>query len=213
VARTLIFIASCILLSGGPPSATFGGIAAYEYADVKWPDAVSFLTQSVGVALADVRKVSGFANTARKLGPSGSTGEAFSEDLRTINAISATLRPKIQFAGSPVLLPVDMERLANEIVVSKKFANKDKPDSYLGELRSLAFHPGPYGYRAYFQMRKTSTIMISGSSIYFNPPPGAQWPQLRECAAIIEAAKTAPSASKATPDDNFFNISRNMRPT
>jgi hypothetical protein len=160
-------------------------------AEVNWSAAVSSAKADLGMPLQDLRELDGFAEAARKLGPQTYREEAFGADLQTINVMISVLRPYVGSAGSPVLLPLDAKRLANDMAGSGTLLNKDKTASYFGGLKPLAFHPGPYGYRAYFQLKKTSTVMISGSSIFYQLPGNPKLPTLLSCLALREAARKA----------------------
>jgi hypothetical protein len=107
-------------------------------------------------------------------------------DLATINAVTSLVRPEISFAGSPVLLPFDFAAFVKAIRSSVGVA---ATDVYFGRLKSLAFHPGAYGYRAYLQFKNTSTVMISGSTILYRLPGNPQLPTPNTCGSMIEEAR------------------------
>jgi hypothetical protein len=192
-------LAANTLLDTSKASAT---MAPFEIVDVDWSGAIAVYKALHGDVLSKLRVTKGYQETAAKIAANYAK-ESFGADLQTINAISSTLRPNIYRAGSPVLLPFEMSRLANEMILSGVFTNKGKTGSYFGPLKSLAFHPGPYGYRAYFRLKKTSTVMISGSSILFHVPSNLALPQLEPCRSIIETAQKA-SGDDEGANDKFF---------
>ncbi|WP_441261150.1 hypothetical protein AB7008_48155 [Bradyrhizobium sp. 521_C7_N1_3] len=190
--RTLVRLIAALIIGSLIPNAR-AEMAPYELANIDWNAAVKTFVDTNGDILTAVRKLRGYDSEARKVGPA-IVGAVMSTELQTINVIASTLRPNVFLAGAPVLLPIDFKRLAGEIIASGQIKNKDGPDSYFAPLGSLAFYPGPYGYRAYFRLKNTSTVVISGSSVFYDlsDVAGGRLPILDSCGTIAtNAHKTA----------------------
>jgi hypothetical protein len=198
-----------MLLIGLSTSNVQAAMAPYEFANIDWNAAVKTFTDADGDILTAIRRLKGYDSRARKVRPPDYVDVAVSADLLTMNAISSTLRPNAFLAGSPVLLPIDFKRLAEEMIASGEFKNKDRPDSYFAPLNSLEFYPGPYGYRAYFRLKKTSSVVISGSSVFYDLSNvvGGRLPKLNSCVAIAtNARKTA--SNDQTANKEFYSYLR-----
>src|SRR5581483_5419319 len=124
------------------------------------------------------------------------------DDLATINAVSALFRPDIGSAGSPVLLPFNFTIIDRD-VIDAGAASVGSPPPGFRRLRPLGFYPGPYGYRAYFRLEGTSSVMISGSSIFYRLPGNPPLPTLKTCRSLIEEAR---QTDKVHPADFFKNL-------
>ena len=166
-------------------------MAKVERPNINWAAAInSYTSESKGI-LVRLRKLKGYDQVVRKMSLANVNDKSIADDLRTINAVSSLLRDKISSAGSPVMLPLENSRLINEMIASGSFTNKRATASYFGDLVSLQFQPGPYGYRAYFRLRDTklSSVMISGSSIFYKIPLERKMKDLRRCEEMIDQAK------------------------
>jgi hypothetical protein len=191
-------LVAALLIGSLIPNAR-AAMAPYELANIDWNAAVKTFADANGDILTTIRKLRGYDSEARKVGQTSYVDAAISADLQTINAISSTLRPNVFLAGSPVLLPIDFKRLAGEMIASGQFKNKDGPESYFAPLGSLAFYPGPYGYRAYFRLKNTSNVVISGSSVFYDLSDvvGGRLPKLDSCEAIATNAQKTASNDEA----------------
>jgi hypothetical protein len=202
VLRAALMLALTNLLSANVQAA----MAPHELANTDWNAAVTSYKANNGDVLASIRKLRGYDSAAKNVNRASYIDQVFSADLQTINAISSTLRPNVFRAGSPVLLPIDLKRLINEMITSGEFDNKDRTRSYFGTLGSLAFYPGPYGYRAYFHIKRTSTVMVSGSSVFYklSGAMSGQLPKIDSCGVITGIAQRA-SGNDEAADKSFYD--------
>jgi hypothetical protein len=167
------------------PSAR-ASMASFDLVEADWKFAISTFIPRDGAELTKLRSASALASAMARQLPSPALDAAVALDLSTINAVTSLIRPNIAAAGSPVLLPFDVARFSADLM-SPSGAQKTK--SYMGRAESLAFYPGPYGYRAYMGLRKTSTVMISGSTILYRIAGGTKLPETRNCISLIEEAR------------------------
>jgi len=195
------FSALAVIIVSTP---SFAGMASYTPAKVNWASAIQRDWSNRSAVISRVRTFAGYNSASGKISTAGYEGQDFAADLVTINAITSTIHPKIHFAGSPVLLPIDIDQLTKGMIETGKLSNKEKVDFYFGTLKGLAFYPGAYGYRAYFRLKKTSTVMISGSSIFYQiPAPEKVLPELQSCESLIMLARKAAQQDEKA-DEEFF---------
>jgi hypothetical protein len=171
------------------------GMVGYDLVNVDWHAAIATLNRPDN-RMASLRSLKPISDQVAKQKPFEGLTVADSVDLATVNAVTAMFRGSITAAGSPVLLPFDFSKLSEDLVRAGSVAGAERTAAYFGRLRSLLFYPGPYGYRAYFQFKKTSTVMVSGSSVYQmlgNPVT----PKLESCTSLIATARKAPSDNDA----------------
>lgn len=183
------------------PSFAHAEMARHQILNVNWGAAVQSHKASSGDMLSDIRKVKGYPAS-----PPSQLRSAENADLETINLVTSTVRPNVALSGSPVLLPMDVQRLKRDIISGNALTNKEAPGSYFGFLRSSGFHPGPYGYRAYFRLKSESSVMISGSTITYDLQTNPRLPTLDSCEQLIAKAKSA--GRDVTPEaanDAFYN--------
>jgi hypothetical protein len=194
-----------LALAGLLTTESQAAMAPYEFANSDWNAAIRAYKADNGDVLDSVRRLRGYSAIVKNVSRAGYIDQPYSADLQTINAILSTIRPKAHLAGSPVLLPIDAKRLVGDMILSGQFGNKDRTRSYFGSLGSLSFLPGPYGYRAYFRLMKTSTVMVSGSSVFYKLPRGAaeELPELHSCGYIVAKARSA--GDGAAGDNKFYN--------
>lgn len=172
-----------------------GAMASFDFAAVDWKAAISAHKSMAGDNLNALREVKVIAPWLAKQQTVSELSAEENRDLATINAVTSLIRPEISFAGSPVLLPFDFAAFGTAI---RSPVGAAPTSAYFGRLKSLAFHPGPYGYRAYLQFKKTSTVMIAGSTIFYRLAGNPKLPTLYRCSAMIGEARKPGSA-----DDKF----------
>jgi hypothetical protein len=171
-------------------SSSFAAMAPYRLSTIDWTAALNSYRTIQITSLQSLRQLRGYADAIIKSGAlTDMEQDASAADLQTINAVSSLIFPNIRWTGTPVLLPVKLAQLIDEMLVSGAFTNQRKARSYFGQLRPIAFYPGPYGYRAYFRLGKTSTVLVIGSSIFYSLPGANATPQLETCDAIIDHAQ------------------------
>lgn len=174
----------------------WSGMAPFDLVQVDWKSAIAANKTLSGDNLETLRGVRSLAPWLARQKTIADLDPAGNRDLATINALTSLVRPEISSAGSPVLLPFDFGSFGKAVVSSTGAA---ATEVYFGRLKSLAFHPGAYGYRAYLQFNKTSTVMISGSTILFRLPGNPQLPTPNSCTSMIEEARKGQDA-----DGKFF---------
>lgn len=172
-------------------------MAPTEPAEVDWKVAIAAYKSQAGDNLEGLRGIRAIRDQIAQRRPIEGLEADTQQDLATINALIAPIRPNIAFAGSPVLLPFDVKRLSDDFLRSGSPRRAENTAVYFGRFKSLAFHPGPYGYRAYLGLKKSSTVMISGSSIFYKLPGNPMLPALKSCVGLVAEAKKAASDSNA----------------
>jgi hypothetical protein len=182
----LISLTGSLLFLMMAESPVWSAIAPFDLVDVDWAAAISTQKSLNGNNLEALRSVKAVASRLARRNATPGLGDSENRDLTTINAASSILHPKIAAAGSPVLLPLDFAAFARDL---QSVDGTHATQAYLGRLKSLAFYPGPYGYRAYFQLKNTSTIMVSGSTILYRLSGAPKVPTLDSCTSMIVAAR------------------------
>jgi hypothetical protein len=102
-----------------------------------------------------------------------------------------------------VLLPFNFAIVDRDVIDTGSVATPGTPPASFRRLRPLGFYPGPYGYRSYFRLEGTSSVMVSGSSIFYRLPGDPQLPMLRACRSLIEEAR---QTDKISAGDFFKNL-------
>jgi hypothetical protein len=191
-------------------SNSLAAMAPYRLADINWYAAIDFVNPIVRDSLGQLRKSKRYAVALAKIGTPTYIAQRFSTDLLAINAIASVILPNIHRAGSPVLLPLDVNQLIYDILTTNgEFTNRRKSGSYFGLAKPVAFFPGQYGYRAYFRIMNSSTVLVAGSSIFYELVGVGVMPQLTACRAIIDVARSG--GAGASPEElnrSFFNYLR-----
>lgn len=196
----LAFAALFIAASCSAPRAA---MAPYELPQLDWASAVATYKELGGNDLEKMRSIRALAPLIAKERTSLAAAGLDNQDLATINAVSSLFRPNISAAGSPVLLPFNFAIVDRDVIDAGSTAAAPAQPAGLKRLRPLGFYPGPYGYRAYFRLEGTSSVMISGSSIFYRLPGDPDLPTLRACRALIDEAR---QADKISAPDFFKNL-------
>jgi hypothetical protein len=184
----LISFAAAVTLAASSLEAR-AAMADTEVVEANWAAAIDAYKARYGDILNRLQAVEGYSNAANSIISTPLLTQSFADDLIAINALSSLLEPKVHLSGSPVLAPIDISRLAAKVIGEGTFSADTKAGSYFGLLRSFAFFPGAHGYRAYFRLKKTSSVMIAGSSIFYKFPAQEALPQLDRCLSIIDSAQ------------------------
>ncbi len=185
VALTLAFLASLTAAHSAP-------LSPYHLADVDWPAAASATIAADQSTWTQVENIAGFSAKAAALKKHLSNGlhtSPISDDLIAINVVASVIHPNIAEAGSPVLLPVDFGKFTNGLVATGHLEQLGKKRDYFGPLRSTMFEPGALGYRAFYRVGENSTVLVSGSSIFYDLKERTPFPALRDCSAWIAEAR------------------------
>jgi len=190
---------SLVLLFAPPARAD---MAPTEPAIVDWKAAIAAYKNQAGDNLEALRGIRAIKDQVALRRPVDGLAPDVQQDLATINGLIFPIRPKIAFAGSPVLLPFDVKKLSEDFLRSGSPSGAENTAVYFGKFKSLAFHPGPYGYRAYLGLKNSSTVMVSGSSIFYKLPGNPPLKALQSCADLIAAARKA--GSDAAAEEDFF---------
>ncbi|HEV7880403.1 hypothetical protein [Bradyrhizobium sp.] len=183
-------------------SAAAAQMAPTEPAAIDWKAAIEEYKNQAGDNLAALRNIPSIKEQVARGRAVDGLNPDTQQDLATINALIFPIRPKIAFAGSPVLLPFDVRKLSDDFLRTGSSQGAEKSAVYFGKFKSLAFHPGPYGYRAYFGLKNSSTVMVSGSSLFYKIPSIDPLPPLKPCADFIADARKA--SSNANARNNSF---------
>lgn len=198
----IIRVSTIIMLLAVLGTSAMAGMAPYDIAQIDWRGAIAAHKKLGGDNLGALRSIKAVTDQIAKQKRADGLSDSDILDLATINAVTTIFRPEIAAAGSPVLLPFDFKKLSNDLTKATSLKGAEKTSAYFGRLNSLAFHPGPYGYRAYLRLKKTSTVMISGSSILYRLSGDPTTPTLQACDALIATAQKANSDAEAR--DSFF---------
>jgi len=196
----LIFAALCTAVACLPSQAS---MAPYELPPLDWQAAISAYKDLGGNDLEKLRTIKALAPLIEKEKASLAVAGLDNPDLATINAVSSLFRPDISAAGSPVLLPFNFAIVDRDVIDTGSVATPGTPPASFRRLRPLGFYPGPYGYRSYFRLEGTSSVMVSGSSIFYRLPGDPQLPMLRACRSLIEEAR---QTDKISAGDFFKNL-------
>lgn len=196
----LIFAALCTAVACLPSQAS---MAPYELPPLDWQAAISAYKDLGGNDLEKLRAIKALAPLIEKEKASLAVAGLDNPDLATINAVSSLFRPDISAAGSPVLLPFNFAIIDRDVIDTGSVATPGTPPASFRRLRPLGFYPGPYGYRSYFRLEGTSSVMVSGSSIFYRLPGDPQLPMLRACRSLIEEAR---QTDKISAGDFFKNL-------
>jgi hypothetical protein len=199
--RALIaLLLSACLMAG---NAHAGSIAPYKVVAVDWKAATSSDFQTSPGLAGAVRSLPGYAKQSAAARTRTASLQG-ADDLVAINTVFGVIRPQVTEAGSPVLLPVDIDRLASDMVSIRKLLNKDAIDSYSGPFKSNGFYPGRYGYRAYFTYGKISSVTVAGSSILFDIPTKVAMPKIKPCGELIGEARRSLAAGGDAEKQKFL---------
>jgi hypothetical protein len=174
-------------------------MATYEKLDINWDAAVKFNRLYSGNVIAELKDVK---SLSLLLDP-----KIYSDsELDKINAISSRIIPNIRFSGTPVILPMDFEKLGRGIITSNNILGRDRTAAYFGPLSLLGFYPGPYGYRAYFRIKTNSTVLIAASSIVYDTPiqPNQPLPKIKACDELIDFASSFETSSRVADEFNEY---------
>jgi hypothetical protein len=203
-AIVFVFILSIVSLTW--KSSSFAAMAPYQLANIDWNAAVNSYSTLQVRSIQSLRQLRAYTESVTTLHASAAVGQYVSAvDLQTINAVSESFFPKIRWSGTPVLLPVKLTQLIDEMLRSGKFAKQREAWLYVDPLRPIAFYPGPYGYRAYFRLGKTSTVLVMGSRIFYLLPHVNAAPVLRNCSEIINEAQLSADRPIEVANQLFYD--------
>lgn len=136
---------------------------------VNWEAAAMAAKSDSGITDAD--KFKGLTRIQRDVdkldkkmkAPKGKPGDL--KSLLQVNATTAKVIPYVASAGVPVLLPFEVNRLANDLLAGPSSA-KSSTASYLGGLRLKEFRPDKNGYYAELLTPSGRGMTIQASSAF-----------------------------------------------
>jgi hypothetical protein len=202
-ARSLLRLVIAFLAASLAGDPSWSAMAPYELPELDWQAAISTYVDLGGRNLEALRSIKALGPIVEREKASLAAAGVENLDLATINAVSSLFRSDISAAGTPVLLPFNFAIVDRDVIDTGAPSGAAAPPAYFRRLSPLGFYPGPYGYRAYFRLEGTSSVMVSGSSIFYRLPGDPALPSLRTCRSLIEEAR---QSDKITTGDFFKNL-------